>query len=217
MSIPLPNLLNTFPIVLLPNWLLFVRTTLERPLFLFDSGKWERAAPTLKSTPIHWDLIAIKFSPVRCEAAICCPLVASFLLVFADTKPCGDHSLRWWVPLCTYEDLCSSCRTCCPYCCCIGCCRGWICRLCAMCIIMASTRSIAAHIVLTFCSTLDNCLTCFSTSSMAECCPLWVCLLIAVETLEACWHILAIFLLKVKLEALLKLCFYLENSVGPFF
>ena len=40
---------------------------------------------------------------------------------------------------------------------------------CVVCIIMASTRYIAARIVSTLCSTLNNCLACSSTSSMAEC------------------------------------------------
>ena len=108
-SAPLPSLLNIFPVVLFP-WLLLVRTTSERPLFLFDFDKWKNTAPALGSIPVCWDLTTIKFSPVCYEAAICCPLVASFLLVLTDVKTCRDHSLCWWIPLFTYEDLRSSRR-----------------------------------------------------------------------------------------------------------
>ena len=175
------------------------------PLFLFDFSEWECVALALESTPIRWDITAIKFSLVCYDVATHCPLIASFLLVLTDTKPHRDRSLRWWVSPFTYEDLRFSHRSCCF--CCIGCWMGCACRLCVMCIIMASIRSIAAHIVSILGSTLDNCRACSSTSSTADCRPLWVCLLTAAEAPETCWCVLAIFLMRVKIGNFSKLCF----------
>ena len=78
-SAPLPNLLNTFPKVLLPGLLLPVCTTSECSLFLWDSSIWERATPALGSTPVRWDLTTIRFTLVYREVVIRCPLPHSSL------------------------------------------------------------------------------------------------------------------------------------------
>ena len=100
-STPLSNLLNKFPVMLLP-WFLPVCTTLERPLFQFGSSKWERVAPAFRSTPVHWDLTAIKFSPVRYEAAIHCPFLPCFSWCNLILNPTGivlfadEHLIHVW-------------------------------------------------------------------------------------------------------------------------
>ena len=125
---------------------------------------------------------------MSCEAATRYPLVTSFLLVPIDTKPCGEHSLRWWVAPFSCEDLRSSIYTG-WFRCGIGCCGACISRFCAMWLIMVSTRSIAARIVSMFYSTLFNHLACSSTSLIAKYHPLWVCSFAAVDVLNTnYWH-----------------------------
>lgn len=202
---PLSSQVNTFldmPIA----WSSPVCVLLERPLVLIESGKWERT--TLRSTLVRWVLTTLRFSPVRCvlkaleflpvhwEAASCCPLVASFLLVFADMELYGECCCRWWVSPFACDDFRSSHRDS-WLCCGIGYCGACSSRFFAMWFIMASTVSIATHLVSMFCSTLFIHLACSSTLSMTECRPLWVCSL-SREDVRDTWCVLAITL-EVKL------------------
>ena len=161
------------------------------------------------NTP-HWVLTAIRFSPIRCEATVCCPLVASFCLMLTDTKPCGEGSLCWWVSLFACDDLHSSCRT--SWFCCGAC----ISIFCAIWLIMASTRYIATRIASMFCLTLFSCLACSSTSSMAECHPLWACSFATTDVPNTYWCVLAMFFLEVKLKTYEKQYFWLETFSWPF-
>ena len=66
-------------------------------------------------------------------------------------------------------------------------------RLQTLFIIIASTHSIATHIVSTLCWTLDNHQACSCTSSIANCRPLWVCSLTATKVPKTYWCVLSIF------------------------
>ena len=185
----LPNLLNTFLVVLL-SWLLPVRIFLGHPIVLFDSGRWERGTSALGSTPVLWVLTTIRFLPVHCEATTCCPLVASSRLMLVDTKPCGEHSS-------SLAGFSSRCTGWFHYG--IGCCGACISRFCVMWLIMASTG-----IGSMFCSTLFSRLAYSFTSSMAKCHLLWVCSFAAADVSDTCWLVLAMFFLEVKLATFKK-------------
>ena len=105
----------------------------------------------LRFSLIRCALIALELTLVHCEVGAHCPLVASFLFILADVKPCGEYSGLRWVSLFVYEDHHSSHL--------VGwllygsSCRGiWKYRFCISCIKFSSIHSTAARIISTFCS-----------------------------------------------------------------